>query len=60
MQLHPVALAAEKKEVDSLQSKGVWDLLTVRPWKEVAREAREAGRKVHMGYIFCVCVEKGF
>ena len=52
MRLHQKALEAEAREVARLQNKGVWDLSTVKPWRQVSREARENGTEVHLGYIF--------
>jgi hypothetical protein len=38
---------------------GCWDESRVRPWAEVAAEARREGRTVHFGTVFGICVEKG-
>ena len=39
--------------------KNVWGHDNVRDWYEVAREAQRAGKKLHMGRLFGLCVEKG-
>ena len=52
------AQAAMKLEWDGLRKAGVWDMSSVRSWKDVAREARDNGTKVHVGRIFGLCVEK--
>ena len=39
-------------------NKGTWDLRTVREWKDVAREARHSGKKIHLARLFGICVEK--
>ena len=53
------AQAALKKEWDRLRAAGCWDESKVREWSTVAKEAREANKKVHVGMIFEICVEKG-
>ncbi len=58
MQNSQPAMDACNREWDRLQHKGVWDITTVREWKAVAREARDAGDDVHMGRLFGLCVEK--
>ena len=35
------------------------DVSGVRPWQEVASEARHKGHKAHRGNVFWICVEKG-
>ena len=55
---NPKAKAALQSEWDKLRRQGVWDEKRVRPWNEVAAEARKEGRSVHVGRIFEICVEK--
>jgi hypothetical protein len=55
---NPKARAALQAEWDKLRRQGVWDEKRVRPWDEVAAEARREGRTVHVGRIFEICVEK--
>jgi hypothetical protein len=55
---NPRAKAALQSEWDKLRRQGVWDETRVRPWAEVAAEARKEGRTVHVGRIFEICVEK--
>ena len=59
------ARKAMQTEWDRLRSverpdgnKGVWDEEAVRPWAEVRKEARKAGRKVNVGLVFGIVVEK--
>ena len=54
----PAAREARDAEGNRLQNKKVWDLDTVREWREVAREARVSGKEIHIGRIFGICVEK--
>ena len=46
------------KEWTNLWDKHVWDHNVVREWKDVAREARDKKKTVHMGRLFGICVEK--
>ena len=61
----PDALEAINKEWARLRSiehdtgVGCWDESKVREWREVRHEALKAGRKIHVGRIFDICVEKG-
>ncbi|NBO94154.1 MAG: hypothetical protein EBV06_17865, partial [Planctomycetia bacterium] len=55
---NPKARAALQSEWDKLRRQGVWDEKRVRPWAEVAAEARRQGHTVHVGRIFEICVEK--
>ena len=63
----PAAKKAMDEEYDKLRYKvhpslskpGCWDEDLVRPRADVMREARKAGKEVHFGDIFGICVEKG-
>ena len=55
----PEAQAALDKEWFKLVKAKAWDELSVREWSDVARQARDANVKAHMGRIFEICVEKG-
>ena len=46
-------------EWDRLRMMGTWDEVVVREWADVAREARQAGKEVHFGYLLGLCFEKG-
>ena len=37
----------------------MWDVSGVRPWQDVAAEARQQGHKAHRGNVFGICFEKG-
>ena len=50
------ALATEWKK---LESKQVWLLETVRDWRDLQRETRDANRKAFLGDVIGLCVEKG-
>jgi hypothetical protein len=52
------AKAALKLEWDRLRGIKCWDESIVRPWADVANEARRKGEKCHVGRIFAICVEK--
>jgi hypothetical protein len=53
------AQKALQKEWDKLRTAGCWDESQVREWRDVAEEAKNANKKVHVGRIFEICVEKG-
>ena len=55
----PDAVQAMKKEWGRLWEKKVWDHDGVREWSDVAREAAQQGREIHMGRLFGLCVQKG-
>ena len=42
-----------------MRRKCVWDPTVVKTWAQVRREARAAGKKIHVGRMFGICVEKG-
>ena len=48
----PEALEAEESEWARLRSRTVWDINSVREWKDVAREAQQMGEEIHMGILF--------
>ncbi|MCP4243129.1 MAG: hypothetical protein GY772_21455 [bacterium] len=56
----PEAWAAVQKEWEMLRKIGTWDEATVREWRDVAREARRTGEKMHVGRIFTLCFEKNY
>ena len=39
--------------------KKAWDMSSVREWEDVSKEALKKGKKVHVGKVFEICVEKG-
>ena len=53
------AVGALHKEWGRLRDKGTWDESVVKEWSQVAREARETGRTIHLARLFGICVEKG-
>ena len=52
----PDAVQAMKKEWGRLWDKKVWDHDGVREWSDVAREAANQGKEIHMGRLFGICV----
>ena len=46
-------------EWERLRKMWTWDEVVVRKWADVAREARQAGKEVHLGYLLGLCFEKG-
>ena len=55
----PKAQAVMLEEWARLRKMGTWDDYSVRGWRRVAREAREANEEVHFGYLLGLCFEKG-
>ena len=55
---NPAAKASLDKEWTKLRNQGCWDETKVREWSDVAKEAKNVGRKTHVGRIFDICVEK--
>ncbi|CAE7497332.1 NaCP60E, partial [Symbiodinium natans] len=55
----PKAQAALDVEWNKLMVKKAWDMGSVREWKDVSDEAIKKGKKVHVGKVFEICVEKG-
>ena len=51
----PAALAEAKKEAEGLIAEGTWNYDEIVPRSELVAEARENGKKIHIGQ-FCVCV----
>ena len=56
---NPKAQAPLDVEWVKLEKKDAWLYDTVQEWREVAAKAKKQGRKVHIGKIFEICVEKG-
>ena len=44
---------------NKLVKKTAWLYDTVAEWKTVSHKARKTGKKVHVGKVFEICVEKG-
>ena len=42
----------------SPQNKDVWDENDVEEWDDVRRRYNSMRKKVHLGYLFGICVEK--
>ena len=55
----PMARAAMDAEWDRLRKLGTWDEVVVREWADVAKEARQANKEVHFGYLLGLFLEKG-
>ena len=56
---NPKAQASLDVEWEKLMKKKAWDILSVRDWEDVSREAKKKNKKVHVGKVFEICVEKG-
>ena len=56
---NPKAQASLDVEWDKLMLKKAWDMGSVREWEDVSKEALKKGKKVHVGKVFEICVEKG-
>ena len=54
---NPKAQASLDVEWEKLMKKA-WDMLSVREWEDVSREAKKKNKKVHVGKVFEICVEK--
>ena len=52
------AVEAMWKEANNLGKKKTWLLETVRPWRDVAYEARSRGETIHIGEVFGIMVIK--
>ncbi len=52
------AKAALDKEWLKLRTQGAWNEQGVREWEHVRREAIKNNKKVHIGRVFDICVEK--
>ena len=57
--VEPKAQLALDSEWDKLVKAGVWDEQRPREWSDLSSEARKAGKTIHVGRIFEICVEKG-
>ena len=56
---NPKAQKALDVEWDKLIAKNAWLYDTVREWSQIASKAKKEGKKVHIGKVFEICVEKG-
>ena len=56
---NPKAQASLDIDWEKLMKKKAWDMLSVREWDDVSREAKKKNKKVHVGKVFEICVEKG-
>ena len=56
---NPKAQASLDVEWVKLEKKDAWLYDTVQEWKDVALKAKKQGKKVHIGKVFEICVEKG-
>ncbi len=45
--------------MEKLWERVIWDHKGWRAWNEVAAEARQTGKKIHVGRLFSICIEKG-
>ena len=50
---------AEQREWNRLRDRKVWDESVIRDWFDVQREYQNKGQKVHLAFVFGICVEKG-
>ena len=55
---NPAAKKAVEAEWARLWEKGVWDVTTVCEWSDLNRISRGAGKTIHVGRRFCICVDK--
>ena len=55
----PKAQEALDIEWNKLVKKTAWLYDTVAEWKTVSEKAKKSGKKVHVGKVFEICVEKG-
>ena len=56
---NPKAQASRDVEWEKLVKKKAWEMESVQEWDDVSGRAQKNGRKVHVGKIFEICVEKG-
>ena len=54
----PQADKAMQDEWQSLRDHGVWDETNPQEWEDVRKKAQKDGRKIHLGYLFGICVQK--
>ena len=53
------AIEAMQKEWASLRELSAWDEKAVQEWSEVRDAAKKAGKRINIGMVFGICVEKG-
>ena len=51
---------AKYTDVDGKQKRGVWDESRVMEYADLKRATNKAGKTIHIGRIFDICVEKGY
>ena len=56
---NPKAKESLDVEWKKLENKRAWIYESVREWLDIAKEAKKLGKKVHIGKVFEICVEKG-
>ena len=56
---NPEAQRSHHVEREKLVKKRAWAIESVREWDDVRAEAKRKGKKVHVGKVFEICVEKG-
>ena len=56
---NPKAQASLDVEWEKLMKKKAWEMESAQEWDNVSSRAQKNGRKVHVGKIFEICVEKG-
>ena len=56
---NPKAQASLDVDWAKLMLKKAWDMGSVREWGDVPKKAKKKGKKVHVGKVFEICVEKG-
>ena len=56
---NPEAQKSLDVEWEKLVKKRAWIIESVREWDDVRAEAKRKGKKVHVGKVFEICVEKG-
>ena len=56
---NPKAQQALDIEWEKLVKKNAWKYETVSEWKTISEKAKKSGKKVHVGRVFEICVEKG-
>ena len=54
---NPKAQASPDIEWEKLMKKKAWDMLSVREWDDVSREAKKKNKKVHVGKVLDLCRE---
>ena len=56
---NPEAQKSLDVEWENLVKKRAWIIESVREWDAVRAEAQRKGKKLHVGKVFEICVEKG-